>query len=419
MARSWKLADQDMPSSPDITTSRTRRRRRILFYSHDGTGLGHLRINLGILAPLAEQRPNDAFVLLTGSSHASAFGLPANVDFVKIPSMPLRDLYADLPAPTSPATGFKDVMYFRETVVSATVVGFGPDLIVVDHAPAGLFKELTRGLNWLTACRPRPKLALMMRDITFGLEQTRNLWKNEDAYTLMDRAYDRILVYGSQEVFDPIQEYGLSSDAAAKTRFCGYLPPPPPIRTRDDVRSQLGTGDRPLIAISVGGGADGADLLRAFLAGYRDHAPDGVHSHVVTGPLLPEPARRELEAIALDLPDLTLSSFDRDYLAVVHAADVVIGMGGYNSVCEAVHAGKRMIVVPRKPGSEEQVIRARRFASLGVTTVIEPDELGPDVLWRAIRDELDNHSSPPAILSFDGAEIIRAELNDLANQTLN
>ena len=71
--------------------------RRVLFYSHDGTGLGHLRITLGVATAYARLRPQDSLLLITGSLQAGTFALPENLDYVKLPAMPKRDLYASLP----------------------------------------------------------------------------------------------------------------------------------------------------------------------------------------------------------------------------------------------------------------------------------------------------------------------------------
>src|SRR5690242_3542799 len=153
--------------------------RRVLFYSHDGTGLGHLRITLGIARAYAERRPQDSLLLLTGSLQASAFELPTSLDYVKLPAMPKRDLYASLP-PTEGYTGsHNSTIRFRAALAKATVETFAPHLVVVDHAPAGLFREFVPALEWLCAQEPRPRLALLMRDITFGPGQTREIWTNE------------------------------------------------------------------------------------------------------------------------------------------------------------------------------------------------------------------------------------------------
>jgi len=393
-------------------------RCRVLIYSHDGTGLGHLRIALGIAKELAARQPHASLLLLTGSLQAGAFDLPPNLDYVKLPAMPLRGLYVDLPAPASPPTGFHNVVYVREAVARATVEAFAPHVVVVDHAPAGLFRELARAIDWLRTAMPTSRLVLLMRDITFGPEQTRTIWKNEGIYPLLDHAYDRILVYGSKEIFDPVGEYGMSELAAEKTRFCGYLAPTPPRRSPDRVRAELGVGDRPLVAVSVGGGADGGPLLRAYLEGASRCAPPDLASYVVAGPLLPEADRPAVEALAAGQPGVTLVPFDPDYFAVAAAADVLVGMGGYNSLSEAAYLGKRIVVAPRVPGPEEQTIRARRFADLGLATVIAPEALDPARLWQAVRDELGRDEAPPTRLSFGGVPAIVDEVSDAMSEAM-
>lgn len=385
----------------------------MLFYSHDGTGLGHLRIVLGVARDLAARRPDAALLLLTGSLQVSSFDLPPNLDYVKLPAMPKRDLYAGLPAATSPPSPHWQVTYVRNLVARAAIEAFRPHLVVIDHAPAGLFRELTESLNWLDQRVPRPRIVLLMRDITFGVEQTKIIWQREGAYDLLERVYDRILVYGSRDIFDPIAEYGLPPAIAAKTSFCGYLTPPSPARSPDAVRAELGVGERPLVAVSVGGGADGAPLLRAYLAGLRSDSPPDVVSFVVTGPLLPEEDRREIERLVDGLPNLTAVPFAPDWIDILHAADAVVCMGGYNAMVEAVHAGQRAIIVPRLPGPEEQVIRATRFARHGLVTVAPPVSLTPERLWSAIRRTLGRGTSPTASLSFAGSRRIVDELATL------
>jgi predicted glycosyltransferase len=198
---------------------------RVLFYSHDGTGLGHLRITLGVATAYAQLRQQDSLLLVTGSLQTGAFALPDNLDYVKLPAMPKRDLYASLP-PTEGYTGsHNSTIRFRTAVALATIQAFDPHLVVIDHAPAGLFRELAPSIDWLRRRDPPPSLALLMRDVTFGPEQTRSIWTNEGVYPLLDQAYDRILVYGDRRVFDPIVAYGMSELAATRTRFCGYLAP--------------------------------------------------------------------------------------------------------------------------------------------------------------------------------------------------
>jgi len=388
--------------------------RRVLFYSHDGTGLGHLRITLGVATAYAKVRPHDSLLLLTGSLQTSAFALPDSLDYVKLPAMPKRDLYASLPPTEGYSGSHNSTIRFRTALALAAIQAFDPHLVVVDHAPAGLFRELAPSIDWLRRREPSPALALLMRDITFGPDQTRSIWTNEGVYPLLDEVYDRILVYGDRRVLDPIAAYGMSERAASRTRFCGYLAPSPPRRSPEEVRNEMEAGNLPLVAVSVGGGGDGGLFLRTYFAGLSDPSRAPVLSFVVTGPLLPREDRDEIMAITDSLPNVRIVEFDPDFAAVVRAADVVVSMGGYNSIAESVYFGKRPIVMPRVPGSEEQVLRAAGFAGLGLATVVGPDPLDACALWDAIDRELSRTDPPGPTLPFDGLDHIARELASLA-----
>ncbi len=388
--------------------------QRVLFYSHDGTGLGHLRISLGVATAYATLRQQDSLLLVTGSLQTGAFALPDRLDYVKLPAMPKRGLYASLP-PTEGYTGsHNSTIRFRTAVALATVQAFDPHLVVIDHAPAGLFRELAPSIDWLRHRDPLPSLALLMRDVTFGPEQTRSIWTNEGVYPLLDEAYDRILVYGDRRVFDPISAYGMSERAASRTHFCGYLAPSPPRRSPAQVRGEIGPDTLPLVVVSVGGGGDGCMLLRTYLAGLRDCSRARVQSYVVTGPLLPQTERAEIMDMVDALPNVRVVDFDPDFTAVVQAADAVVCMGGYNSIAESVYFGKRPIIMPRLPGSEEQLLRAEGFARLGLATVVGPDPLDASALWDAIDRELSCVGRPGPVLAFDGLKCIVQELAALA-----
>lgn len=387
--------------------------RRVLFYSHDGTGLGHLRITLGVATAYAALRPQDSLLLLTGSLQTSAFQLPENLDYVKLPAMPKRELYASLP-PTDGFTGsHNSTIRMRCSIALTTVQAFDPHVVVVDHAPGGLFRELAPSLDWLSARLPRPSFALLMRDITFSPEQTRDIWRNEGAYPYLDSLYDAILVYGEQDIFDPISSYAMSDAAASRTRFCGFLAPRPPQRSEAHVRAALGVADRKLVAVSSGGGADGGPMLRAFLSGLKAREDDSLLAYIVEGPLLPEDERQAARELAAALPHVRLVPFDADYAAVVRAADVVVGMGGYNSVVEAVSFGKRPVIVPRLPGALEQQLRAEGFARIGLAQVVLSELLSPETLWDAIEAELRNTAPLPRSLNLDGANTIASALAQL------
>src|SRR5919198_3199599 len=64
---------------------------RVAFYSHNGFGLGNVRRNLKLAEGLLERRPNADVLIVTGAAGLHEFPLPANVDYVKLPSVRKQD----------------------------------------------------------------------------------------------------------------------------------------------------------------------------------------------------------------------------------------------------------------------------------------------------------------------------------------
>ena len=64
---------------------------RVLLYSHDSVGLGHLRRNLAIASEITAKFENASVMIVTGSSCATQFDLPRNTDLIKIPTISKND----------------------------------------------------------------------------------------------------------------------------------------------------------------------------------------------------------------------------------------------------------------------------------------------------------------------------------------
>jgi predicted glycosyltransferase len=259
-------------------------------------------------------------------------------------------------------------------------------------------------LNRFRAADRRPLLVLGMRDITYGHEQTRREWEEDGSYELLEHVYDRILVYGSPHVFDPIREYGLPPAVAAKTVYTGYFRRAEPRRPAREVRHELGASETPLAVVSVGGGTGGAPLIEAFLEALRQGLLHGVAASIVAGPQMPAAEFARLSDLARTLPSVRLVRFRVDLESHVAAADVVVCMGGYNSVWEAIGAGKRPIVMPWQGGAGEQPLRAARLAGLGLATVVLPEDVSPERLAHAVTTELERGITPAVTLDFDGID---------------
>lgn len=385
---------------------------RILLYSHDTYGLGHLRRSLSVADQLAADIPRVHQLLITGSMVAGAFGLPPRLDMIKLPALSKRSSgrYKARALPLS----LRNTLAWREQMIMQAVANFKPSLVLVDKVAGGVHGELLPALRYLRTWSPGTRIVLGMRDIEDSPAVTRAEWAADGVPDLLEQVYDAILLYGQRAVFDPLTAYGMTPAAAAKVIECGYLRRAATARSADSVRRELNCADRPLIVVTVGGGGDGHDIVRHYLdmLGGRD-APDR-HSVVVTGPLMSESKRRALARQAKGLP-VTLLAFTPDLLSYMAAADVVVSMAGYNTVCEILSLGKRAVLIPRTRVREEQLLRADGLARRGLATVIAPADLTPDRLRAAVDAAL---SAPPPVvdLNLDGLARAGAALARLVAQ---
>lgn len=383
---------------------------KILLYSHDTFGLGHLRRSLSIASQIARDIPQASQLLLTGSMVAGAFDLPPRLDLIKLPALSKRSS-GRYKARALPLT-LRQTITWREQMILQAVSTFKPDLVLVDKAAAGVQGELLPALHYLKAYAPQTRLVLGMRDIEDSPEATRRDWQAQSTAQLQAHTYDAILLYGDQTLFDPVAAYSMAPVAAGKLIPCGYLRRAVPARPAADVRRELDARDQPLHVVTVGGGGDGFEILKTYLEmlSQGDSTPR-YHSLLVTGPLMAQAKRQALRRLAAGLP-VSFMEFTADLDSYMAAADLVISMAGYNSVCEILSLGKRSLLIPRGHTRAEQPMRASLLAERGLAYLLPPEELTPDRLRVAV-DEAMSSPLPRNTLNFNGLENISRAINGL------
>jgi len=136
---------------------------RILLYSHDTFGLGHLRRNLAIAGRLSHALPGVSLLLLSGSQAVQQFILPLGADTVKLPTVTKLgpEHYVAQGLTITPS----EVLALRRGLILETVMSFKPDLLLVDHAPLGMRGELRPALEYVRANLPQSRVVLGLRDI--------------------------------------------------------------------------------------------------------------------------------------------------------------------------------------------------------------------------------------------------------------
>jgi predicted glycosyltransferase len=382
--------------------------RRIAFYSYDERGLGHVRRSIAIAHSFSAAHPS-SILLIAGAREAALFKLPEGTDTLALPA-PSTDFNG---VRRGPATGLDraGTVRVRARALRHALAAYHPDVLVVDRVPLGVHDELRASFGVLKAMGTR--LVLGVRDVLDAPARTRVDLEHTGALDVLRRHYDAIWIYGDRGVFDPVDEYALPHEIAAKVRFTGYLDR----RATDRVtsgepaarRRELDPAGGRIALCVLGGGEDGHRLAETFV---RADLPAGRTGVVVAGPFMADPERAALHAAAAGRDDLRVLDFVPDADALVALADDVVAMGGYSTVCEILASRTRALVVPRaEPG--EQGIRARRLAARGALDVLEPDALTPAALsaWLAARDA--GRRTPAAPVDTDGLRRLPALLDEL------
>ena len=357
-----------------------RHHKRVLVYSHDSFGLGHLRRCRAIAHSLVDEDPAVSVLILSGSPIIGSFDFRSRVDFVRVPGViKLRNgEYVSL----SLHIDIEETLAMRSSIIRHTADIFDPDLLIVDKEPLGLRGEVRETLDLLQ--RRGTALVLGLRDVMDDPDALESEWERKQAVPVLAEYYDDIWVYGLPEICDPLA--GLSVPASVRRRmtYTGYLR-----RSASEPQATpdiLDLLERDFVLVTPGGGGDGEALIDLVLAAYEYDRAMPLPALVVFGPFMQPEQRASFASRASRLENVRTITFNARLEALMARATGVIAMGGYNTFCEILSFDKRALIVPRTAPRLEQFIRARRAAELGLLAMLlEQEGRDPRIMAAAIR----------------------------------
>ena len=355
--------------------------RRVLIYSHDSFGLGHLRRCLAIAHSLVARHKKLSVLILSGSPIIGSFDFRARVDFVRVPGViKLRNgEYTSLSLHIS----VEQTLELRASIIRHTALAFAPDIFIVDKEPLGLEGEVADTLGML---KDRgTSLVLGLRDVMDEPQLLAPEWKRKNVLPALEHLYDQIWIYGLRHLWDPLSGLDLPVTVHNKAVFTGYLRRKLP---RQRVASPAdGLVEGPFLLVTPGGGGDGEALVDWVLKAYEYDPHIPYPSLVVFGPFM-APRRRAafLKRIG-ELAKVEAITFDSHLEFLMAQSAGIVAMGGYNTFCEILSFDKPALIVPRTVPRREQFIRASRAQEMGLVRVLEDDGIyDPAVMAAALRD---------------------------------
>jgi predicted glycosyltransferase len=310
-------------------------------------------------------------LLLTSAPEAAYAGRPSGCDIVSIPALAKdeRGRYHSRHL----SVGSEHLIAMRQAVLHAALASFAPDVLIVDKHARGFRGELEPALEAVRQAGGRVVLGL--RDVLDDASVTVSEWKESRTTRALRNWYDEVWVYGDRRVHDPLE--GIKVPGRVNVRYAGYL-----AHGRHGIEVVTPISGSPYVLAMVGAGSDGAHLARAFA---RAAMPEGHRGVIVSGPHMPEHDVDELRRLASGRPELRIVRSAHDAAALISGAAALVGMGGYNTVCEALAAATPMLVVPRIAPRREQLVRARALEARGAVDVLDPRALSSETVaaWAA------------------------------------
>src|SRR5438477_735904 len=254
--------------------------KRVLIYSHDSFGLGHLRRCRAIAHSLVDGDTSLSVLILSGSPIIGSFDFRSRVDFVRIPGViKLRNgeyvslnLHIDI----------EETLAMRSSIMRHTADIFDPDILIVDKEPLGLRGEMRPTLDLLRA-RGTP-IVLGLRDVMDDPSALETEWERKNAIPALSDYYNEIWVYGLPQICDPLAGLDMPASVRRRMVYTGYLRRNVPAAVASPEALDLVDGE--FLLTTAGGGGDGDALIDWVLSAYEND-PGGLPAALlVFGPFM-------------------------------------------------------------------------------------------------------------------------------------
>jgi len=374
-------------------------------------GIGHLTIICAYARGIKKIMPQSDVIIASGAklTHYLVQLIPQNVEFIKLPSIMESELKSFTLSPEKLRMPVEDVFSMRKDILYKIFTYFKPHVIVVDNAFLGVKKELRPILEMVHSQRKQKNTQFPIRiycpqptnrvthtiekkDI-IGEEFMRMLSKNS-----ITDSYDYFFIDLPPEIYwhnYVIPKKWWPKSILKRIFYPGYV-------TNHDGESFLKdegikrkirlVNKEKLIIVSCGGGRDGFEILSLYL---KVHPFINIPLKTVLfpGPYMPEEEMEYLQRSIQGKKNLYIEMFrgETDFSLAdwMHAADLFIGMGGYNTLAEVLITGVRALIIPRHPDiQEEQFIHCSILKEKKLVQMVDPRKVNKEIFLKAIHKNL-------------------------------
>ncbi len=359
-------------------------------------GIGHLVRTVELAHGLSEKFQ---VFILNGGEIIPNFHFPKDVTLIQLPAI-YKEENSNSLSPVDSSTSIEDCFQHRRIIIEQKTEEIKPDILITEHFPFGLLfeNEVTGLISKVKFTNPSSKIISSVRDII----ESNGGGKNDDYIAeLINEWYDMVLVHGDENYIHLKQSFSKIDKISVPIFHTGYIVRPIPrnIKTKTQY---------PIILASVAGGRLGNELLEAIIDSHLLIKEEIKHILILfSGAFQNDFKQQERKVIDLNSEDIKFYCFDSTvYLNYLSQADLVISLGGYNSILESISAKKTMLVYKRgfSGGNEEQDLRIKFFEDLGCLKTLKPQDITIEILPGTIVNSVKTNKFPKLNLNINGVQ---------------
>lgn len=410
-------------------------------YSQHMVGVGHYFRNLHIAQALAKEQ--DVYFINGGRP------IPEAVPSKEINTIQLNPISRDLSTGShiseTPELPIEIVLKNRKDELILNIEKVKPDIFLIEFFPFArweLAPELLPSIQCIKEKNSRAKIVCSLRDITqsswllnFNISGTSPPVKYSESWwartkylnpflardekikrqntikyykyvvSSLNDFFDALLIHGDPQVTTLEEHFQWINNLNIPLHYTGYVSE----RLKEDYDEQYLDNTlqefKPFVLVSVGGGSEGYELIKACIQAWRNIQPlnalDNYRMVISTGLFISDEEFLALNQYIQSTKGIILKRFIPNFLYWMQAASFSISRAGYNTCMNILESHTPSLLIPSKKIGD-QVFRATRFSELGLVQMMDPEEVIPEKIGDMI---LKGISQPKIVhnIDLDGA----------------
>lgn len=330
--------------------------------------------------------------LVSGGEQVPNFSIPTGIDFKQLPPV-YKEEGEDTLRVVEKGIELSEAMRIRKSLLKEYIEASKPDIFLSEHFPFGLLfeEEVLAVIREAKAANENCKIVCSVRDIILTTQGAKHDMRTCD---ILNSYYDLILVHGDPRIISLETTFPLVKNILPVIEYTGYV--------AENLEVQKTEKTKKLVLVSVAAGRIGSELITAVLESSQDII-DSLNCEIV---LFSGAFQKEIPEFNLKNDDVRILAFNRnEYLSKLQICDLLICLGGYNTIIEALSIQRSTLVYQKEfsSGNEEQYIRLKMFEKIGFVESISGKDIREGKLLSKVRDCFKAKNEPLIEIDTNGA----------------